>query len=140
MQVHLLHNFEDYCRVAHAYPVECVVVEQYIPGKAESCMQAVVVDGKIQAHFEYTEYADAEEYIWPRVRICDRCFITLTHSQLLTFEQIFCGYSGFVTVNFKIKNEQPIVFDINTRMGNDLPTFTSDQVEALFTVFLANAT
>lgn len=138
-QVHLIHDEAELSITKLNYSKGKYLVEEYVSGKGESCMQAVMKNGNILVHFEYTAYSKTDVYIWPHTCIEQTEFFQLPHDQIEMLENAFKHYSGFMTLNFKMRDAKMVIFDINTRLGSDLEVFGKERGEKLIDTFIKNS-
>lgn len=97
------------------------LLQELITGRNEFSTSLLVVEGEILDAI-CTEYVyDSHQYVWPRCRLISQTTHDRVPAQHLHVMSSFLNdYSGICNFNYKLRNGQMVIFEVNPRVGGDL--------------------
>jgi glutathione synthase/RimK-type ligase-like ATP-grasp enzyme len=134
--VYLINNECEYKKkVATIDNLDDYILQEAIISKYEYSTQFLVINGKII--LMYTKLIEAKDELFIRGRYYQNIKTTQVDSKLIDktiFEKFFKHYNGFINCNFKIKHNNIIILEFNTRLaGNILSMHLQDLNELIIT-------
>lgn len=113
-----------------------MILSEYLPSKTEYATSIFLKEGKILKHATYSKTSKKDVYILQhekqkdiKIEKCDTPFLELFEKIIKTMsgEDKYCQCS----INFKIENGIPKIFEINPRIGYTLSKFPDDFKEMM---------
>lgn len=114
-----------------------MIMSEYLPSQTEYATSIFLKDGKIIKHFTFSKTSKNEVYILQnekdediKITPCDTPFLDLFEKivQVLSNEETYCQCS----INFKIEEGIPKIFEINPRIGYTLAGFPEQFKEMMY--------
>jgi carbamoylphosphate synthase large subunit len=123
IDVNLIKNKEQY------------IIQEYISDPNEYVSHCVVQNGKIIHHITYLNIYEKDQYIRSTEdKPVKREKVVISDAIIKYFEQVLecVQYDGICNIDYKCKNNKPIIFEINPRLGGSL--MSEENIDDLATI------
>ncbi|CAK9045762.1 unnamed protein product [Durusdinium trenchii] len=119
-ECNIVHSPEDVCKVTPQGLGTRWVLQELVHGRFEVSTTVLADFGHILDEVSTCYEYDSETYVWPRCRGVSKSLYSVPHGHLKIFEQFLESYSGICNFNYKVRDGELRIFELNTRIGGDL--------------------
>ena len=115
------------------------IFQEAILSEYEYSTQFLVINGKIK--LMYTKLIEAKDKLFIRGKYYKNFKTTNIDSKFIDktiFETFFKNYNGFINCNFKIKNNNIIILEFNTRIAGNILSLSLKDLNILITSYIKN--